>query len=321
MKSFRKGFTLSEVLLALTIVAIIATIGFTMSRQGVERAYKMYIYNGYKTISTAIAEANMHGYCYQQIVSGDPDEEAKRTGNEDFIAFIHELITNEKFDRSENFNLKDHVITTANGIEYSFEPKKIKIADGTSRDVVDEIQQKTVTVYGAIELPFLDISMTVPGYNEKEEIHLMYYNYDYKRPLTPYIETQNGDDFDVATKIVGDMSMLPFKFVDGQYTETRSFSGAICDTLGNLSVVKGSIEVDDVTLGTGVSTGAALPVGQGSTFTEDAMLGTTNTTQPTQVSGTSLVDLNSCSATPHIPYEPPSPDATVELTNPVSVLY
>lgn len=39
MKRFKSGFSLAEVLLALAIVAIIATLGFTMSRKGIEHAY------------------------------------------------------------------------------------------------------------------------------------------------------------------------------------------------------------------------------------------------------------------------------------------
>ena len=39
MKKIKFGFTLAETLLALTIIAIIATLGLKISSRGIERAY------------------------------------------------------------------------------------------------------------------------------------------------------------------------------------------------------------------------------------------------------------------------------------------
>jgi prepilin-type N-terminal cleavage/methylation domain-containing protein len=64
MKRFKTGFSLAEVLLTLAIVSIIATIGFTMSRKGIEKAYNGYIYNGYNSLTIAIAEANARGHAF-----------------------------------------------------------------------------------------------------------------------------------------------------------------------------------------------------------------------------------------------------------------
>jgi prepilin-type N-terminal cleavage/methylation domain-containing protein len=64
MKRFKTGFSLAEVLLTLAIVSIIATIGFTMSRKGIEKAYNGYIYNGYNSLTIAIAEANGRGHAF-----------------------------------------------------------------------------------------------------------------------------------------------------------------------------------------------------------------------------------------------------------------
>jgi prepilin-type N-terminal cleavage/methylation domain-containing protein len=64
MKRFKTGFSLAEVLLTLAIVSIIATIGFTMSRKGIEKAYNGYIYNGYNSLTIAIAEAKARGYAF-----------------------------------------------------------------------------------------------------------------------------------------------------------------------------------------------------------------------------------------------------------------
>lgn len=61
MKKFKLGFSLAEVLIALGIVSVIATIGFTATKHSIDRAYDAYIYTGYQGITTAIAEANARG--------------------------------------------------------------------------------------------------------------------------------------------------------------------------------------------------------------------------------------------------------------------
>ena len=57
MKNNKKGFSLAEVLIAVTIASIIATMGFTIARKGIERAYNQYIYAGYYAISVALSDA------------------------------------------------------------------------------------------------------------------------------------------------------------------------------------------------------------------------------------------------------------------------
>lgn len=61
MKKLKKGFSLAELLIALGIVAVIATMGFTISKQGIENAYNQYFYTGYKGIYDAITAASNDG--------------------------------------------------------------------------------------------------------------------------------------------------------------------------------------------------------------------------------------------------------------------
>lgn len=61
MKKFKTGFSLAEVLIALGIISVIATIGFTITKRNIDRAYDMYVYTGYQGISNAIAYANEEG--------------------------------------------------------------------------------------------------------------------------------------------------------------------------------------------------------------------------------------------------------------------
>lgn len=57
MKNNKQGFSLAEVLIASAIAAIIATIGFTIAKKGVAKAYDLYVYSGYNAISLALSDA------------------------------------------------------------------------------------------------------------------------------------------------------------------------------------------------------------------------------------------------------------------------
>lgn len=57
-KLYKKGFSLAEILIALGIISIISTMGMTIARKSIDRAYNLYIYSSYKGISEAINIAN-----------------------------------------------------------------------------------------------------------------------------------------------------------------------------------------------------------------------------------------------------------------------
>lgn len=66
IKKMNLGFSLAELLIALFIVSVIATIGFTLSKKGIERAYDAYFYTGYKGMYDAIAETNNRGFYIEE---------------------------------------------------------------------------------------------------------------------------------------------------------------------------------------------------------------------------------------------------------------
>ena len=62
MQQKKTGFSLAELLIGLVIAAIIATMGMSVAKRGIENSYDAYIYAGYKGIMDAISEANADGY-------------------------------------------------------------------------------------------------------------------------------------------------------------------------------------------------------------------------------------------------------------------
>ena len=60
MKNNKLVFTLSEMLIYFGIIAIILTLGITISKKGFDKAYNLYIYTAYDGIQDAISEANFN---------------------------------------------------------------------------------------------------------------------------------------------------------------------------------------------------------------------------------------------------------------------
>ena len=58
-KNSKKGFSLAEVLISVGIVSVIATLGFSVARTNLDRAYNMYVYTGAKYLSDAITDAEL----------------------------------------------------------------------------------------------------------------------------------------------------------------------------------------------------------------------------------------------------------------------
>lgn len=61
MIKFKKAFSLAEILIAVAIISVIATLGFSIAGKGIERAYDNYVYTGVSGISKAISDANLIG--------------------------------------------------------------------------------------------------------------------------------------------------------------------------------------------------------------------------------------------------------------------
>lgn len=103
MKRFKTGFSLAEVLLTLAIVSIIATIGFTMSRKGIEKAYNGYIYNGYNSLTIAIAEAKARGFAFNGVNLGDPKAEKQTDDKYGFCNAVKDVLTTTRSANQADF--------------------------------------------------------------------------------------------------------------------------------------------------------------------------------------------------------------------------
>ena len=87
MKNFKLGFTVSELLLGLGIIAIVSAMGMTVAQKGTEDAYKTYFATGTMNLNNALAQIEsggvnvvVNGNNLQQLVNnngifiqGDPD--------------------------------------------------------------------------------------------------------------------------------------------------------------------------------------------------------------------------------------------------------
>ena len=53
----KKGFSLAELLIALAVVSVIATIGFSVAQKGIERAFNQYVYTAYSSLYHLFSDA------------------------------------------------------------------------------------------------------------------------------------------------------------------------------------------------------------------------------------------------------------------------
>lgn len=109
------GFSITELLIALAIISIIAVMATNITKRGVENAYNAYFYTGYKALYEAINEA----------VSDDekPAGAMHRPPSKSFVQSIADSFDAETEDYCNDTNTTENRIDitgTSNGIVYSF---------------------------------------------------------------------------------------------------------------------------------------------------------------------------------------------------------
>lgn len=204
MKRFKRGFSLAEVLLAIGIISVIATIGFKMTQKGIDRAYDAYVFNGLNTLNTAVAESIAHNH--------DPSD---ISNNSNFYKFIAENLLNTTYDNS--------TINANNGITYSF-------TRGTYKER-----------YNSEEKDLIMITMSVPTKKTRTgttQDYTFLYLPNTQYPLLPYNRTDQsmstlGERIDLLTYTVD--NGLTGRRVGNNYqpAEHYNFRDAFCRVHGD----------------------------------------------------------------------------------------
>jgi len=155
MKSLKKGFSLAELLIALAIMSIIASMGITISKRGIERAYNMYFYTGYANLEDAINAAEKKE---KSFISSETD-------CSDGAKYIAKLFNGKcSIDNSD----RPQLITTPSGIAYKFYFDSTSqiyyiamIVPGIKKaaeNVAYFIRYKDLKAYNSILIPYQDTS-------------------------------------------------------------------------------------------------------------------------------------------------------------------
>lgn len=141
MLNKKRGFSLAELLIALAIVSIIATMGLTIGKKSVAKAYDNYIYEGYKTLFDAI--------CYIQALELELVSKTEEEDDDKYI--ISPVFINELKDIFSDEDSTTNTINTVNGIKYQV------LYDGQSPESIPERVEHIIT-----------IKMTIPYVRRKD---------------------------------------------------------------------------------------------------------------------------------------------------------
>jgi prepilin-type N-terminal cleavage/methylation domain-containing protein len=177
----KNGFSLAELLIAIGIISVIATLGFSVAKKGIDKAYNLFIYTGYKGINTAILDANAHGFFL----------DSSGTTSANFYNHVINLLSGT--GNSANF-------TTPKNISYSFR------YIGQSKDPVTNINK--MVYYVEMNIPCKKTST-----KSSNKICLAYLPQDEYGILIPFDEDSGvcKSDIDLTERI----DLLPFYIDDG----------------------------------------------------------------------------------------------------------
>ena len=243
MKIINKGMTLAEVLIALAIAAIIATIGFTFAQKSAERAYDLYVYTGYKGLHDAFSEARYEGLGLNNEFLG------ANSCNNRFISTVSELLSAEC--RNDRFSITlDDLPAGNNGVILR-----------APNNIWYEIVYYDVDQNGTDHLFLIDMSVPSQRYSyidnngnnviSNRHTYRFFYSQNQSNYIIPsnYIDDldMNGQQRDRYRFVLDRPDVLPFYIDDGlvgrvrptaggnyqyQRIQPSSFRQAFCETRG-----------------------------------------------------------------------------------------
>lgn len=121
MKKFKIGFSLAEILVCVAIIAVVATLGFSITKQSVARSYDLYIYNGYVSILNAFNELLIRTEYKENMNTNHLTKEDPNTEGEYVPSnFSQEIIDLFRGDIKNKSN-GSVTFSTPNGIQYILE--------------------------------------------------------------------------------------------------------------------------------------------------------------------------------------------------------
>lgn len=197
----KRAFSLIEVLLVLGIIAVVTTMGFTISKKGMENAYNLYWYTGYIALHDGTRDFYKHS------------NDTERSDFSKYAAYMHKLLLRENVTVDDSAT--GHSITAPNGINFLFEQKTsyIKITMTIPQPKTRKnFPYKTVFVYNTASTSNTDI-LVYPANVTDTDTH-------------EWLNLQNRVD------------LLPFAINDNRkkyYKEFFGFREAYCRTHGNES--------------------------------------------------------------------------------------
>ncbi len=124
-KNLKNGFSLAEVLISVGIISVVATLGFTLTKKNIDRAYDKYVFTGASALSAAIEDA------YRT-------NEGESISAQYFANYFASLLNIKNAEQSEDGKF---FLIAPNNIRYLFETL------GTTTDGT----------------PIIEITMTTPG--------------------------------------------------------------------------------------------------------------------------------------------------------------
>lgn len=221
IKNKKQGFTITEILLALGIVAIIATFGFKITRQGIENAYNLYYYNAYYSLDLAIKDT----------VANSIDD-----GNV-FINKIARILNCDEANIDENI----FSITTPNNITYTF----------NTIDTIDTIDDEKPLYSVTVEMPSVR-RVNNNSITNRATMCLLYAPQNKFRGLIPVDSVGNTCTSSIEN-IQDRKDLLPFyiddglvgRIINGKYKGKTyySFREAVCKVYGS-EVISADYRID-----------------------------------------------------------------------------
>ena len=140
IKQTKRAFSLAEILIALAIISVIATMGFTITQKNIASAYDMYFYTGYTGLQYAIADAYSKDY-----------DQNSYTALHVYTSEVAEHV-NDLFRGNLSGSSTETIITAPNHIKYtirkhSSDPYAAKIVMQVPSIKTKHDSKKEVTMY------------------------------------------------------------------------------------------------------------------------------------------------------------------------------